>query len=185
MIRHPPRSTLFPYTALFRSEVSPGARRALLTAYADTEAAIRAINDIDLDYYLRKPWEPPDENLYPVVDDLLDAWLADAPPEVEDVRLVGPRFLAEGHVLRDLLARNGIAYRWYDIDEDPEARRLLAASGLEQPEVPVALLNDGTVLEAPTPPDLASALGLSTRAELSLYDLVVIGGGPAGLGAAV
>src|SRR3712207_298496 len=102
----------------------PDARRALLTAYSDTEAAIKAINDIDLDYYLRKPWEPPDENLYPVVDDLLDAWLAEAPPEVEDVRLVGPRFLAEGHVLRDLLARNGIAYRWYDIDEDPEARRL-------------------------------------------------------------
>src|SRR3712207_9063831 len=109
MIRHPPRSTLFPYTALFRSEVSPGARRALLTAYADTEAAIRAINDIDLDYYLRKPWEPPDENLYPVVADLLDRWAMTAAPDREEVRLVGPRFLAESDTVRELLARNGVA----------------------------------------------------------------------------
>jgi thioredoxin reductase (NADPH) len=165
--------------------VYPDARRALLTAYADTEAAIRAINDIDLDYYLRKPWEPPDQNLYPVVGDLLESWEAGAPPDVEDVRLIGPRFLAEGHALRDMLARNGLAYRWYDADADPEAHRLLDAAGLRAPRVPVALLKDGTVLEAPAPVELARALGLSTHAEQSVYDLVVIGGGPAGLAAAV
>jgi thioredoxin reductase (NADPH) len=164
--------------------VFPDSRRALLTAYSDTEAAIRAINDLDLDYYLRKPWEPPEQELYPVVSDLLDAWEAEAPPAVEDVRLVGPRFLAEGHALRDLLARNDFAYRWYDIEE-AEAQRLLAAAGLSDPQVPVALLKDGTVLEAPSQSDLAQALGLSTQAELELYDLVVVGGGPAGLGAAV
>ena len=164
--------------------VFPDSRRALLTAYSDTEAAIRAINELRLDHYLRKPWEPPDDNLYPVVTDLLEAWEAEAPPEVEDVRLVGPRFLAEGHALRDLLARNDIAYRWFDIEED-EARRLLAAAGLTDPAVPVALLKDGTVLEAPAPVELAAALGASTQARLELYDLVVIGGGPAGLGAAV
>jgi thioredoxin reductase (NADPH) len=165
-------------------DVYPDSRRALLTAYSDTEAAIKAINDLDLDYYLRKPWEPPDQNLYPVVTDLLDAWEAEAPPEVEDVRLIGPRFLAEGHALRDLLARNDFAYRWFDIEEE-EAQRILAAAGIAEPQVPVALLKDGTVLQAPTPGELAGALGLSTQAELSLYDLVVVGAGPAGLGAAV
>ena len=163
--------------------VYPDARRALLTAYADSEAAIRAINEVDLDFYLRKPWEPPEENLYPVVEDLLDAWSAEH-PEVEDVRLIGPRFLAQGHALRDLLARNDIAYRWFDIDED-EARRLLAAAGLEHPAVPVAVLGDGSVLEAPTPVELAQRLGLSVRPERDVYDLIVIGGGPAGLAASV
>jgi thioredoxin reductase (NADPH) len=162
----------------------PEAKRALLTAYADTEAAIRAINEIDLDHYLRKPWEPPEEQLYPIVGDLLDTWEADAPAETEDVRLVGPRFLASAHVLRDLLARNDIAYRWIDV-EDEEGQRLLGAAGLADPDMPVALLRDGTVLEAPAPVALAEALGLSTRAERSLYDLVVVGAGPAGLAAGV
>jgi len=162
----------------------PEAKRALLTAYADTEAAIRAINEIDLDHYLRKPWEPPEEQLYPIVGDLLDTWEADAPGETEDVRLVGPRFLASAHVLRDLLARNDIAYRWIDV-EDEEGQRLLGAAGLTDPAMPVALLRDGTVLEAPAPVVLAEALGLSTRAERSLYDLVVVGAGPAGLAAGV
>jgi thioredoxin reductase (NADPH) len=163
--------------------IFPEARRALLTAYADSEAAIRAINEVDLDFYLRKPWEPPEENLYPVVEDLLEAWAAEH-PEVEDVRLVGPRFLAQGHALRDLLARNDIAYRWFDIEED-EAQRLLRAASLEHPDVPVAVLGDGTVLQAPAPTELANALGLSTRAERDVYDLVVIGAGPAGLAASV
>ncbi|CAA9505213.1 MAG: Thioredoxin reductase, partial [uncultured Solirubrobacteraceae bacterium] len=165
-------------------DVYPDSRSALLTAYSDTEAAIKAINDLDLDYYLRKPWEPPDQNLYPVVTDLLDAWEAEAPPEVEDVRLIGPRFLAEGHALRDLLARNDFAYRWFDIEE-PEAQRLLGAAGLEHPQVPVAVLHDGSVLEAPSTTELAQQLGLSVRAEREVYDLVVIGGGPAGLAASV
>ena len=163
--------------------IFPEARRALLTAYADSEAAIRAINEVDLDFYLRKPWEPPEENLYPVVEDLLEAWAAEH-PEVEDVRLIGPRFLAQGHALRDLLARNDIAYRWFDIEEE-EAQRLLNAAGIEHPDVPVAVLGDGVVLQAPTPTELANHLGLSTRAERDVYDLVVIGAGPAGLAASV
>jgi thioredoxin reductase (NADPH) len=165
-------------------EVFPQAKRALLTAYADTEAAIRAINEVDLDHYLRKPWDPPEEILYPVVSDLLAAWEADAPPETEDVRIIGQRVLAGSHVLRDLLARNDISYRWHDV-EDAEAVRLLGAAGIERPRLPVAVLKDGTVLEDPAPLALAEALGLQTRAEHTLYDLVVVGGGPAGLAASV
>jgi len=165
-------------------EVYPEAKRALLTAYADTEAAIKAINDVALDHYLRKPWDPPEEQLYPVVGDLLAAWVADAPPETEDVRLIGHRFLAESYALRDLLARNDISYRWFDVEE-PEAQRLLGAAGVPEARLPVALLKDGTLLEDPTPVQMADALGLQTRAERALYDLVVIGGGPAGLGASV
>jgi thioredoxin reductase (NADPH) len=165
-------------------DVYPEAKRALLTAYADTEAAIKAINDVDLDHYLRKPWDPPEEILYPVVADMLAAWEADAPPETEDVRLIGHRILAGSHALRDLLARNDISYRWLDAD-DAEGNRLLSAAGVERPALPVAILKDGTVLEDPAPLALAEALGLQTQAERSLYDLVVVGGGPAGLAASV
>jgi thioredoxin reductase (NADPH) len=166
-------------------ELYPDAKRALLTAYADTEAAIRAINEIDLDHYLRKPWDPPEEQLYPVVGELLDSWQAAAPAESEAVRLIGHRFLARSHAVRDLLARNDIAYRWLDIEEDPEAHRLLEAAGLSEPTLPVAVLKDGTVLDDPTAVELAGRLGLATRAEHPLYDLVVVGAGPAGLAAAV
>jgi len=165
-------------------ELFPHARRALLTAYADTEAAIKAINDVGLDHYLRKPWDPPEEKLFPTVEELLRTWQVEAPRD-EQVKVVGAPVAADGHQLRDLLARNDIPYRWIDAEDD-EAGRLLTAAGLDgDAHLPVAVLADGSVLEAPTPIELADRLGLPTRAERSLYDLVVIGGGPAGLSASV
>jgi thioredoxin reductase (NADPH) len=166
-------------------EIYPDTRRALLTAYADTEAAIKAINDVDLDFYLRKPWEPPDDNLYPVVDDLLERWFQATPKDGVDVRIIAPSVDARSHALRDVLARNAVPYGWLDADGDPEAARLLTAARLERPRMPVAVLGDGSVLEDPEPLELAERLGLPTRAEHEVYDLVVVGAGPAGLAAGV
>jgi thioredoxin reductase (NADPH) len=162
-------------------ELFPHARRALLTAYADTEAAIRAINDIGLDHYLRKPWDPPEEKLFPTVDELLRTWQVETPKEPV-VRVVGTPVAADGHAIRDLLGRNDIPYAWVDPETD-EGRQLLAA--VDEPRLPLVLLGDGTPVHAPTPLELAERLGLSTRAERSLYDLVIVGGGPAGLSASV
>jgi thioredoxin reductase (NADPH) len=163
----------------------PGAKRVLLTAYADTEAAIAAINEVALDYYLLKPWDPPEELLYPVVEDLLTTWEAGAALEAGGVRIVGHRFSKESHELRDFLARNRVPGRWLDVERDSEARELLVVAGVDAERLPVALLEDGTVLERPTVAELAQRLGVAAAPTQDHYDLVIVGGGPAGLAAAV
>ena len=166
-------------------ELVPTAKRVLLTAYADTEAAIQAINEVDLDYYLLKPWDPPEEKLFPVVGDLVRAWEAGAALEAGGVRLIGHRFSRATHELRDFLARNLVPARWLDVERDAEARQLLKVAGVSDDRLPVALLEDGTVLERPTVLELAERLGVAGQPALEHYDLVIVGGGPAGLAAAV
>jgi thioredoxin reductase (NADPH) len=165
--------------------IVPDAKRVLLTAYADTQAAISAINDVALDYYLLKPWDPPDEQLFPVVEDLLTTWEAGAALEAGGVRIIGHRFSKESHELRDFLARNRVPARWLDIERDDDARTLLEVAGADAERLPVALLEDGSVLERPTVLELAERLGVAGRPAQDHYDVVVVGGGPAGLGAAV
>ncbi|MEU5331323.1 FAD-dependent oxidoreductase [Streptomyces parvus] len=162
----------------------PGARRVLLTAYADTNAAIEAINVVDLDHYLLKPWDPPEEKLYPVVDDLLAIWRSSDFRPVPETKIVGHRWSAPSSRVREFLARNQVPYRWYSSDE-PEGLRLLEAAGTDGRCLPLVLTSDGTVLTEPEPADLAAHVGLATTPAAEFYDLVVIGGGPAGLGAAV
>ncbi len=166
-------------------QLVPDAKRVLLTAYADTEAAIAAINEVALDYYLLKPWDPPEEQLFPVVEDLLTTWEAGAALEAGGVRVVGHRFSRESHDLRDFLVRNRVPARWLDVERDGEARELLRVAGVDAERLPVALLEDGTVLERPTILELAERLGVSGTPAQEHYDLVVVGGGPAGLAAAV
>ncbi len=166
-------------------ELVPTAKRVLLTAYADTEAAIQAINEVDLDYYLLKPWDPPEEKLFPIVGDLVGAWEAGAALEAGGVRLIGHRFSRATHELRDFLARNLVPARWLDVERDAEARQLLKVAGVGDDRLPVALLEDGTVLERPTVLELAERLGVAGQPALEHYDLVIVGGGPAGLAAAV
>jgi thioredoxin reductase (NADPH) len=171
-------------------DIYPGARRVLLTAYADTGAAIDAINVVDLDHYLLKPWDPPEEKLYPVVDSLLDSWLASDHRPVPETKVIGHRWSARSSEVREFLARNQVPYRWYAADE-PEGRRLLTAAGLdqeandEQRPLPVVICADGEALVEPADADLAAHVGLATTPSKDFYDLIVIGGGPAGLGAAV
>jgi thioredoxin reductase (NADPH) len=165
--------------------IVPEAKRVLLTAYADTEAAISAINDVSLDYYLLKPWDPPEEQLYPVVEDLLTTWQAGAALEAGGVRVVGHRFSKDTHDLRDFLARNRVPARWLDVERDAEARELLTVAQVEPDRLPVALLEDGSVLEKPSLLELAERLGIAVRPAQDHYDLVIVGGGPAGLAAAV
>jgi thioredoxin reductase (NADPH) len=166
-------------------KIVPDAKRVLLTAYADTEAAIAAINEVALDYYLLKPWDPPEEQLFPVVDDLLTTWESGAALEAGGVRIIGHRFSKDSHDLRDFLARNRVPARWLDVERDGEARELLHVAGVDADRLPVALLEDGAVLERPTVLELAERLGVSGQPAQEHYDLVVVGGGPAGLGAAV
>ncbi|MFI7599277.1 FAD-dependent oxidoreductase [Actinoplanes sp. NPDC049681] len=165
-------------------DLFPHARRALLTAYADTDAAIQAINVVDVDHYLLKPWDPPEEKLYPVIDALLDAWQATGDRELEDIRVVGHRWSGPSYQIRDFLARNLVPYRWLGADE-PEGRRLLEAAGVGPESIPLVVTADGRALARPTPPELAEAAGLSTAPNRDFYDLIIVGGGPAGLGAAV
>src|SRR3954447_1904483 len=166
-------------------ELVPEAKRVLLTAYADTEAAIAAINEVALDYYLLKPWDPPEEQLFPVVEDLLQTWEAGAALDAGGVRLIGHRFSRETHDLRDFLARNRIPGRWLDVERDGEARELLTVAGVDADGLPVALLEDGSVLERPTVLELAERLDVPIRPAQDHYDLVIVGRGPAGLAAAV
>jgi thioredoxin reductase (NADPH) len=163
----------------------PDAKRVLLTAYADTEAAIAAINDVSLDYYLLKPWDPPEEQLYPVVEDLLGTWEAGASLEAGGVRIIGHRFSRDSHEVRDFLARNGVPMTWLDVERDSEARELLQMVNVTEDRLPVALLEDGSVLERPTVLELAERLGVAGQPAQDHYDLVIVGGGPAGLAAAV
>jgi thioredoxin reductase (NADPH) len=165
-------------------DVYPGARRALLTAYADTGAAIDAINLVDVDYYLLKPWDPAEEKLYPVVDALLETWLSSDHRPVPETKVVGHRWSARSSEVREFLARNQVPYRWYPSDE-AEGQRLLEAAGADGLALPVVITPDGETLIEPSDPDLASRVGLATTPSAGFYDLVVIGGGPAGLGAAV
>ena len=163
----------------------PDAKRVLLTAYADTEAAIAAINEVALDYYLLKPWDPPEEQLFPVVEDLLTTWEAGAALEAGGVRIIGHRFSKDSHDLRDFLARNRVPARWLDVERDGEARELLAVAGVAPDRLPVALMEDGEVLERPSVLELAERLGVTGTPASDHYDLVIVGGGPAGLAAAV
>jgi thioredoxin reductase (NADPH) len=165
-------------------DLFPRARRALLTAYADTDAAIAAINVVDVDSYLLKPWDPPEVKLYPVVDAMIQAWRDTPDPEVSGVKLVGHRWSAPSFRARDLLARNAVPYHWYSVDE-PEGQRILAAAGAGPEDVPVVVTPDAQVLKNPTETELAAVAGLSIDPREDFYDLVVVGGGPAGLGAAV
>ncbi|MDT5036814.1 MAG: thioredoxin reductase, partial [Micromonosporaceae bacterium] len=165
-------------------DLFPHARRALLTAYADTDAAIQAINVVDVDHYLLKPWDPPEEKFYPVVDALLEAWLAAGDREIPDVKVVGHRLSAPSYSIRDFLARNLVPYRWFAADE-PEGRRLLDAAGLGPESIPLVVTPEGQALAAPTIAEVAAVVGLSTAPIRDFYDLIIIGGGPAGLGAAV
>jgi thioredoxin reductase (NADPH) len=163
----------------------PEAKRALLTAYSDTEAAIRAINDVGLDYYLQKPWDPPDEKLYPDLDDMLGDWRADYRPPFTGLRVVGDRWSPESHRTREFLARNRVPYRWLDVEGSEEAREILTNADSGVPKLPLVVYEDGSYAEAPENLEIAEKIGLKTRAGQRFYDLVIVGGGPSGLAAAV
>lgn len=168
--------------------IYPDAKRTLLTAYADTNAAISAINQANLDYFFMKPWDPPTEHLYPQVDDLLDDWQASYRPAFQGIRVLGTRWSPRSYELRDFLARSHVPYQWIDVEysaNDPETKRLLEALGPDASDLPVVLFSDGTKLLNGVPAEVAQKVGLRTRAETSFYDLAIVGGGPAGLAAAV
>src|SRR6202051_1972221 len=168
--------------------IYPSAKRVLLTAYADTNAAISAINEASINYFFLKPWDPPTEHLYPQLDDLLDDWQASFRPTFQGIRVLGTRWSPRSYELRDFLARNHVPYQWIDVEisaNDPETKRLLDALGPEATSLPVVLFPDGTKLLESVPADVAQKVGLRTRAQTSFYDLAIIGGGPAGLAAAV
>src|SRR6266496_539470 len=169
-------------------QIFPEAKRALLTAYADTSAAISAINDANINYFFMKPWDPPQDHLYPQLDDLLDDWRASYRPAFEGIRVLGTRWSPRSYELRDFLARNHIPYQWIDAElsaNDPETKRLLDVLGPEGSNLPVVLFPDGTKLLEGAPAEIAQKVGLRTRAQTNFYDLAIIGGGPAGLAAAV
>lgn len=169
-------------------DLFPEAKKALLTAYADTDAAIRAINTAKIDYYLMKPWDPPEEKLYPVLDDLLDDWQASFHPPFEGIRVIGNRWSPQSHQIKDFLARNQVPYQWLDVELDPEAQNLISYAETEdknKPYLPLVLFPDGVRLVQPSNLQIAEKIGLNTQAQLPFYDLVIVGGGPAGLAAAV
>src|SRR5499433_3640689 len=169
-------------------QIYPEAKRALLTAYADTNAAISAINQANINYFFLKPWDPPEEHLYPQLDDLLDDWQASYRPTFEGIRVLGTRWSPRSYELRDFLARNHVPYQWIDVElsaNDAETKRLLEALGPEAANLPVVLFPDGTKLLESVPAEVAQKVGLRTRAQTTFYDLAIVGGGPAGLAAAV
>ena len=167
------------------SKLFPEAKKVLLTAYADTEAAIRAINEVGLDHYLQKPWDPPEEKLYPVLDDQLEEWLSGFRPPFEGIRVVGNRWSQGSHRVKDFLARNMVPYRWLDVEADGEGRQLAEQADHGTPELPLVVLPGGDYLENPANVEVAERIGLKTRAELPFYDLIIVGGGPSGLAGAV
>jgi thioredoxin reductase (NADPH) len=169
-------------------QLFPDAKRALLTAYADTSAAISAINEANINYFFMKPWDPPADHLYPQLDDLLDDWQASYRPAYDGIRVLGTRWSPRCYELRDFLARNHVPYQWIDVEltgNDSDTKRLLEALGPEAANLPVVLFPDGTKLLESVPAEIAQKVGLRTRAQTSFYDLAIIGGGPAGLAAAV
>jgi thioredoxin reductase (NADPH) len=163
----------------------PDAKRALLTAYADTDAAIRAINSVQIDHYLMKPWDPPEERLYGVVDDLLDDWQASYHPIFEGVRVIGHRWSAHANEIRDFLGRNFVPHQWLNVEEGETAKQLLETTGADASSLPIVVLADGSFLANPPLTEIARKLGLKTKAEFPFYDMVVVGAGPAGLSASV
>ena len=165
--------------------IFPDARKVLLTAYADTDAAISAINDIDLDFYLMKPWDPPDEHLYPVLDGLLDDWRTNVKLPFEGIRVVGAMWSSASHEIKDFLARSSLPYLWLDVERDEEAQRLMATLAGDALKIPLLQFPDGEVLIQPTTLEVAEKAGLRTKAENPFYDVVIVGSGPAGLSAAV
>lgn len=166
-------------------EFFPNARRVLLTAYADTQAAISAINEVALNHYLMKPWDPPEEHLYPVLTDLLDDWQASFAPPFEGIRVVGHQLSAQSHQIKDFLSRNLVPYQWLDVEIDEEARDLLEIAGSDGSRLPLVLFPEGPPLTQPSNVEIAEKLGLRTRPGMPFYDLVIVGAGPAGLAAAV
>lgn len=169
-------------------QIFPDAKRALLTAYADTNAAISAINQASINYFFMKPWDPPADHLYPQLDDLLDDWRASYRPAFDGIRVLGTRWAPRCYELRDFLARNHVPFQWIDVElsaSDPETKRFLEVLGPEASDLPVVLFTDGSKLLEGTPAEVAQKVGLRTRAQTSFYDLAIIGGGPAGLAAAV
>ncbi len=163
----------------------PDAKRALLTAYADTDAAIRAINATKIDYYLMKPWDPPQERLYPVLNDLLDDWRATFQPPFEGIRVIGNRWSPYSHQVKDFLARNQVPYEWMDIELSKDAQKLAEYTNYDKLHLPLVIFPDGSHLIQPANREIAEKIGLQTQAEKPFYDLVIVGGGPAGLAAAV
>ncbi len=163
----------------------PEAKRVLLTAYSDTDAAIRAINEVQLDYYLLKPWDPPEEKLYPVLDDLLDEWQANFRPDFTGIRLVGYQYSPKSHTVKDYLSGNLIPYRWLDIEENVKAAELLEENQIDQKDLPAIFFEDGEFLIDPSPIQIANKLGKNPSASENVYDVVIVGAGPAGLAAAV
>src|SRR5579864_4871108 len=169
-------------------KLAPASKRVLLTAYADTDAAIRAINDIQLNHYLLKPWDPPEQNLYPVLDDLLGDWQSNFRPPFEGIRVLGTRWSPRSYDLREFLARNRVPYRWMDAelaDRDPEVRQLLASLAPQELQLPMVLFPDGEQLKEPTTAQIADRVGLRRKSESKFFDLAIVGGGPAGLAAGV
>ncbi len=166
-------------------QIYPKAKRTLLTAYADTDAAINAINTAAVHYYLLKPWAPPEEKLYPVLDDLLEDWQADYQPPFAGIRIIGHRWSPQTHELKDFLARNQVPYQYLDIDQEPEALQVLTQFGHEASELPVLILAEGEVLVRPVTGEVAEKVGLKRQAGRQFYDLAIVGGGPGGLAAAV
>ncbi len=167
-------------------QIFPNTKRAMLTAYADTNAAIDAINKTQIDYYLMKPWDPPEERLYPVLDDLLDDWLAQFRPPFEGIRVIGNRWSPHCHEIKDFLARNQVPYQWLDIELSEEAQKLVKYVECgDRLHLPLVLFSDGTRLLQPSNLEIATKIGLQTQADKPFYDLIIVGGGPAGLAAAV
>lgn len=166
-------------------KIYPLSRRVLLTAYSDIDAAVRAINDAHADYYLSKPWHPPEERLFPVLDDLLEAWQAERPLEAAGLRLLGRQWSPQSHEIKNFLGGNLIPYRWLDVDRDPQAAELLTSAALGESDLPALVFEDAATLRRPTLVDVANRLGLHLSAMHDLYDLVIVGAGPAGLAAAV
>lgn len=166
-------------------KIYPDAKRVLLTAYSDTDAAIKAINDVGLDYYLMKPWDPPEEKLYPVINDLLDDWNSHYTPEFKGIKLIGYQFSPQSHTVKDYLGSNLIPYQWLDVEKTEEGKNLFNLNNLKSDDLPVVFFEDGSYLAKPSISDIADKIGISPQITNEIYDVVIIGAGPAGLAASV
>lgn len=166
-------------------KIFPDAKRVLLTAYSDTDAAIKAINDVQLDYYLMKPWDPPEEKLYPAIDDLLNDWQADYRPDFKGIKVIGYQFSPKSHQIKDFLYGNLIPYTWMDIETSDQGKLICATNHFETADFPVVILEDGTLLKNPAVLDIATKIGLNATVKQQIYDVIIIGAGPAGLAASV
>ncbi|MEO6685135.1 MAG: FAD-dependent oxidoreductase, partial [Dyadobacter sp.] len=166
-------------------KIFPDAKRVLLTAYSDTDAAIKAINDVQLDYYLMKPWDPPEEKLYPAIDDLLNDWQADYRPDFKGIKVIGYQFSPKSHQIKDFLYGNLIPYTWMDIETSEQGKLICSTNQFETADFPVVILEDGSLMKNPAVLDIASKIGLNATVKQQIYDVIIIGAGPAGLAASV